>query len=317
MKFDIYKKKTYTNHWNNFFSEPKKNNFLIKVLKKLKFFLYNFIGYKIKVSIVTKNSNEDISYNSYLLNRKLIDLRNKKLSKVLIEYLSKFNFQISETEIKKFISEFEEVYYRSPIRDLGSGFGYNESLFLFCILKIIQPTDVIESGLMKGFTSYIIDKATNKNCKMHCYDISFENLIYKSKKGNYHNCDISDSPPKFIGKKVFAFWDDHVSQLDRLNYSIENKVKFNMFDDDLSFLNLHSDGWPPIPTINMLFEIKEKFYDESNISWMSRNRSGEIILENLKNFDILKKIKHHSIFTDVFQITGYKNHSQCSFLVLK
>ena len=94
MKFDIYKKKTYTNHWNNFFSEPKKNNSLIEVLKKLKIFLYNFIGYKIKVSIITKNSNEDISYNSYLLNRKLIDLRNKKLSKVLIEYLSKFNFQI-------------------------------------------------------------------------------------------------------------------------------------------------------------------------------------------------------------------------------
>ena len=43
---------------------------------------------------------------------------------------------------------------------------------------------------------------------------------------------------RFNGMFAIAFWDDHTSQLDRLEFSIKNKIKFNLFDDDLSFLNL-------------------------------------------------------------------------------
>ena len=28
-----------------------------------------------------------------------------------------------------------------------------------------------------------------------------------------------------------------------------------IFDDDLSWFNIHSDGWPPLPTINMILNM--------------------------------------------------------------
>ena len=73
-------------------------------------------------------------------------------------------------------------------------------------------------------------------------------------KANYYNNDITQTPPNMKEHKVLALWDDHSSQLDRLDFAINNHIKYNIFDDDLGFLNFHSDGWPPIPSITMLFE---------------------------------------------------------------
>ena len=44
---------------------------------------------------------------------------------------------------------------------------------------------------MKGFTTYLIDAATNDNCKIFSYDINFENKFLILKKAQYFNFDIS------------------------------------------------------------------------------------------------------------------------------
>ena len=83
--------------------------------------------------------------------------------------------------------------------------------FFFTILKIINPEIVIESGVMKGFTTYVIDAATNNNCKIFCYDINFANKIFNSSKAIYIESDISTNIPFMGHNKVVAFWDDHSS----------------------------------------------------------------------------------------------------------
>ena len=97
----------------------------------------------------------------------------------------------------------------------------------------------------------------------------------------------------------------------------KHKIEFNFFDDDLSFLNIHSDGWPPIPTISMLKYIKNNNIQSDVINWISRNRQGSVYLKNFQNTDCLDQIKFHKIFPQLFKITGYKNHSQCSLVINK
>ena len=63
-------------------------------------------------------------------------------------------------------------------------------------MKIINPELVIESGVMKGFTTYLIDAATNDHCKIFCYDINFDNRIFNSSKARYVNSDISKEVPQ-------------------------------------------------------------------------------------------------------------------------
>ena len=317
IKHDKYKKKTLSNYWNNF-SIISNNNFnsqtkLKKILRKIQ----RLFGFKLTIKLTKIKQLENDEFLSYQKDEIIIKYRNKKLSEKISIYFKKFKIKSNKSEILKFINEFQIIFYKSPVRDLGSGFGFNESLILYCLLKKINPTRVIESGVMRGFTTYIIDKATSKKCKISCYDINFDNIVFKSKKAQYFNHDISLNYTKSNNEKTFAFWDDHTSHLDRLKFSLKHKIKYNVFDDDLSFLNFHSDGWPPIPSISMLKEIKQNLINKREVQWICKKRTGKMWMDNFKNDNTINLIESHYIFPDLFSKTGYKNHSQCSFVILK
>ena len=317
MKFDNYKKKTFTKYWNNF-SEKPKNFIKSKIyLKNLKFKIIKLLGFKVSIRINKNKSHDDEAYISFPIEQLIKKHRNKLLAEEINSFLKSSNIKYNKSRVLKYIEEFDYVFSKSPVKEHESGFGYNEGVFFFTILKIINPELVIESGVMKGFTTYLIDAATNGSCRIFCYDINFDNKIFNSPKARYIKSDISKEVPIIKNLKTVALWDDHTSQLDRLKFSQKLKIKYNFFDDDLSLLNVHSDGWPPIPTISMLKDIKDNNIKTDKIHWVSRNRRGTAYLKNFKNTDCLNKIKFHKIFPQLFEITGYKNHSQCSLVVNK
>ena len=157
----------------------------------------------------------------------------------------------------------------------------------------------------------------NNDFKILRYAINFDNKVFYSKKAQYYNYDIATKISSIKNKNFGALWDDHTSQLDRLKFSQEHNIEFNFFDDDLSILNIHSDGWPPVPTISMLKDIKNNHIQSDKLSWVSRNRKGMAYLKNFRDIDCLDKIKFHKVFPQLFEITGYKNHSQCSLVINK
>ena len=317
MKFDNYKKKTFTSYWNNFSEKPKK---LIKsknFLKSLRLKIIKILGFKVSIRINKNKPHKDEAYISYPIDKIVIKHRNNLIIGEINSFLKSSNIRYNKHKILEYITEFDYVFSQSPIKEHESGFGYNEGVFFFTILKIINPEIVIESGVMKGFTTYLIDAATNDNCKIFCYDINFTNKIFNSSKAQYVNSDISNKIPPIGNKKVVALWDDHTSQLDRIKFSQEHKIEYNFFDDDLSLLNIHSDGWPPVPTISMLKDIKNNVIQSDEYNWVSRNRQGTAYLKNFQDTDCLDKIKFHKTFPQLFEITGYKNHSQCSLVINK
>jgi len=316
MEYDSNKQVTFTKYWNNFNQKKKITalsyfSFLLRVFKKK---IRSIIGFKINITKMQKIA--DLSFASYPKNNFIINLRNKKLEKILINIYKKNNFNYLNYDHIKYINEYEKIYRDSPVKHLGSGFGFNEGLYLFSFLKITKPSDVIESGVMRGFSTYIIEKATKNNTRIHCYDISFNRLEYKSKKAIYNKCDISIKTPAFLGNNIFAIWDDHVSHYDRLQFSFAKKIKYNLFDDDLSFLNFHSDGWPAVPTLQMLLGSKKSLLNQTSIEWVSQNRCGSINLEELKKIKIDKKKINYTLLPELFDFTGYKNHSKTSFVRL-
>lgn len=312
IKTDHHKKKTYTKYWNNF-NEKKKKKF-VNLFRVFKNFIEKKTGYKIQINIKRKKYT-DYSFNSFQKNGKIKKSQISKLSEIIINYLKSININVDSNIIHKLIEEFNECYYNSPVKELGSGTGYNQALIIFIIVKLIRPKKIIESGVMKGFTTYIFNQASSNDCKIFCYDINFNNLEYKSENAEYFENDISLSKIKF-DHNTLAFWDDHCSQFDRFNFSKEHNIKNNIFDDDLSFFNFHSDGWPPLPTMNMLLDSDIKNFDDL-IEWSCNNKSGEIYIKNFKNLNIQKEVLSYKIFPELFEITGYRNRGQTSFLQLK
>jgi len=317
LEFNYQKKKTYTKYWNNFSEKHKKIKPVTRLLKKLKFFLNRFLGFKISLRIRRNKIHKDEAYLSYPTENFVKKIRNDLIVEEIHSFLKSSKLKYSKKKLVKYVEEFELVFMESPVKEHESGFGYNEGVFFYSILRIINPELVIESGVMKGFTTYLIDSATNNDCKIFSYDINFDNKVFNSKKAQYINSDISKKIPLIKNKKVVALWDDHTSQLDRLKFSQEHNIEFNFFDDDLSVLNIHSDGWPPVPTISMLKDIKNNNIQSGELNWVSRNRKGTAYLKNFRNIDCLDRIQIHKIFPQLFEITGYKNHSQCSLVINK
>ena len=193
-KFDAYKKKTYTNYWNNFSSIPKMSKSLT-IIRKIKFFIKKIFPYSIKIKNRKKSNNLYEMFSSFQIDKEVLLYRNRLLSEIVISFLKdcKLNFTINS--IEKYVEEYCDVFSKTPIKVMDSGFGFNEGLFLFCIIKVIKPTYVIESGIMKGFTTYIINSAIDVDSIINCYDINFDNIEYRSKKAKYFNNDISQSLP--------------------------------------------------------------------------------------------------------------------------
>lgn len=316
-EFDSTRKKTYTPYWDQFSTTPKKYQKISLFLRKIKKKIKNIFPFSLKIKVYKQKDDYDEMFSSYQTNKKILSYRNSLLVESVAEFLKYFKLNFSKKDIQVYVDQYCKVFAKTPIRDMNSGFGFNEGLFLFCIIKVIKPTLVIESGVMKGFTTYLINAATDNDCVINCYDISFENIQYKSNKASYFQHDINQNPPDLKNHKTLAFWDDHTSQLDRLNFSIQNHIKYNIFDDDLSFLNFHSDGWPPIPSITMLHEIEKGKINTNEVSWVSRGRKGKMWISRIINKKAVKHVKEHKKFKNLFPITGYKSHSECSFVTLK
>ena len=160
-KFDTFRKKTFTSYWNNFSTTPKKLQSASIRINNIKKQIKKLIPFSIKIKIHKKNDHSDEFFFSFQTDKSILSYRNSLLSETVTKFLEDFNLKFSKKSIPKYIDEYCKVFSATPIKDMNSGFGFNEGLFLFCIIKVINPTLVIESGIMKGFTTYLIDAATD------------------------------------------------------------------------------------------------------------------------------------------------------------
>ena len=106
MKFDNYKKKTYTNYWNNFSKKPKNRFYNFNYLKKFKKFLFKLIGFKLSIRLIKYKTNEDDAYHSYPTNNTIKNYRNNIIVKEVISFLETSNLKINRTKIELYVKEF-------------------------------------------------------------------------------------------------------------------------------------------------------------------------------------------------------------------
>ena len=168
----------------------------------------------------------------------------------------------SKSHLKKNFSEFLTFYKNRPIKNNQSGMKIDHCYALFSLLKKIKPKFVIESGVWKGQTTWLI-KNVLKNSKVYSIDIdlSQRDLIYKDVK--YLEKDITKyNWSKLDKNKTLIIFDDHVCFSKRLSFIKKNKFKHIIFDDNLP--NHHIGYYTPKMITENQYLIKKEFIKYSN-----------------------------------------------------
>ena len=285
----------------------------IRPLGHLLIMVNKFFFSKLGLTLVRIKHGSQENTNQYLNFRitdsKLIRERNQRIAQKIGGFLTDLHITQDAESIIKSIEEFDNVIKNSPVRNFVGGFSYNNALSLFIFVRALRPNSLIESGVWRGFTTYILRSAA-PNALLNCFDVDLGNKLYTDSTANYFEYDLEKW--QYI-KSDLLFCDDHVSQDSRLQFAFEKKIPYLVFDDDLSDFSIHSDGWPAFPTISQIRDIGK---GTRNLTWIYDGKSRHGSYSGDECNEILNSY-NYALSPLLFDLTGYIDSTRTSFLTKK
>ena len=138
-----------------------------------------------------------------------------------------FNKKIIAKEFKKFL----KIYKNRPIKNNKNGMKINHMFALFFLLKKLKPKYVIESGILRGQGTWLIEK-TLPNTKIYSIDLDLSTRKFISKKVKYLDQDFKYFSDKIQPEKTLVFFDDHTCHYERLKQCKFLNIKQIIFEDN-------------------------------------------------------------------------------------
>ncbi|MEK9732518.1 MAG: hypothetical protein VW229_04085, partial [Pelagibacteraceae bacterium] len=114
-----------------------------------------------------------------------------KIKKTYESFVYKKGFFISYSDIKKEFNNFLNIYAQRPIKKNKFGIQFPHMFAMYIFLKKIKPKFVVESGVYKGQSTWLIEKVLPK-AKLLCIDPDLNNREYISKKAKYSRIDFCE-----------------------------------------------------------------------------------------------------------------------------
>ena len=154
-----------------------------------------------------------------------------KIKKTYESFVYKKGFFISYSDIKKEFNNFLNIYAQRPIKKNKFGIQFPHMFAMYIFLKKIKPKFVVESGVYKGQSTWLIEKVLPK-AKLLCIDPDLNNREYISKKAKYSRIDFCEQDFSNIPKNSLVFFDDHQHAMERLIYAKWFNFKHIIFEDN-------------------------------------------------------------------------------------
>lgn len=134
-------------------------------------------------------------------------------------------------DIANEIEKFCDLYDKRPIKDNKGGMRFDHAFALYFILKKINPEVIIESGIFKGQSTWLIEQ-TLPTTKLICLDIDLSKRVYISKKAIYSDLDFKYHDFSKLPENVLVIFDDHVNHIERIREANFFKIKNIILEDN-------------------------------------------------------------------------------------
>lgn len=136
------------------------------------------------------------------------------------------------SDIRASFEEFSKFYKDAPIRNNDGGMKAPHIFASWFILRKIQPSLIVESGVFKGQGTWLLENACPK-ARLICLDPRLDYREYQSSKAEYHSTDFDNLD--FSGEDLenaLCFFDDHQSHYERLKSMYWKGFKRAIFEDN-------------------------------------------------------------------------------------
>ena len=135
--------------------------------------------------------------------------------------------------LREMLDEFLDVYANRPVSDNAGGVNAVGAFSLWYFLKRQQPALVIESGVWKGQTTWLIEVALPA-AEIVCFDPNRSIRQYASPKAMYPRGDFAAYRLSGIaaGGQILAFFDDHQDAVKRVVQARKKGIRHLVFDDN-------------------------------------------------------------------------------------
>lgn len=187
----------------------------------------------------------------------------RQITAALVDFPNLGLHNVADQEIALFLGSLTTC----PVRQQSGGSGVNAALILWVLARAIRPTLIIESGVLRGFTSWVLRQAAPE-AEIHSFDISLSELRFRTPRVHYHEADwmaVNLETP--VSDPSLVFFDDHVDQWQRIREAAGRGFRYLVFDDNLPTNALHGDGNAAYPTVDMLFD--DELPDGELIDWQT------------------------------------------------
>lgn len=219
------------------------------------------------------------------------------------------------------LREFAAIMKRRPF-DNWEGLRGVSAFALYWFVRQIAPGVVFESGVWKGFSTWLLEQAA-PSAEIHCFDplFTFQHLIpkkkigetYRSPRAQYWSQDFSCAPIRALAAgrpDALAFFDDHQNKLPRLLQCKAAGIRHVIFDDNLKEPYTHRTLEHERATDATLLEREIETYETFPALWPVDFRVGGLHLQEAgMDFPVEKEL------SDVYRDRNW--HSYVTYVRLK
>ena len=224
----------------------------------------------------------------------------QQLNQALAGFPALETARLTEADVKGFMDQ----VVANPVRQTRGGGGFNAAMLLWAICRLIEPRLVIESGVFRGFSTWVLRQGS-PDARQFAFDVSFAELHHRLDPVTYIEADwlTADlSAPN--GESALIYFDDHVDQWRRVREAHARGFRWLIFDDSLPVTALHNDGEAASPTIDMLFD--PLCADSEEIKWRTECGTFSFTYSTAIAQETRSCVSRHIRLPDLRFVFGYQ-----------
>jgi hypothetical protein len=217
-------------------------------------------------------------------------------------------------DVAEAVDAFFALYPDRPVADNSGGSGFNDSLWLFTTARLLEPALIVESGVYKGQSSWLLRQAAPA-AVLHCIDLDLSQRCWHSDGIAYHEGDWSELALEApAGRPALCFFDDHVSQARRIREAHARGFRTLLFGDDVAAETLYATGRPPLPTVSMILD--ETLKPGARIEWLRGGTVRHYAVDAADLASARRLIASARPMPDLAPITRYRPQSGLTLVTL-